>query len=459
MKTDSQRKTLIRGARIYHQRALQDLQILFDETQILELAPSIDEDKADQIIDADDLVLLPGLVDTHVHLREPGYEAKETIATGSRAAAAGGFTTIFAMPNLKPFPSTVESMKPYLEKIESDAVVRVIPFATITLNEAGKQLSDFKALKDELGIRYFSDDGVGVADDELMREAIRQAAKEDVLLSCHTEDMRYRKPGASVHEGVQALAHGWIGIPSACEAVPFARDLQYATEIPAKYHGDHISAKESVEALRKAKAAGANVSAEVTAHHLLLEEGDVTGPMFKMNPPLRSHEDRMALIEALEDGTLDFIANDHAPHTMEEKSRPMDKAPFGIVSLETAFPLLYTEFVEKQKRWSLAQLMDWMAEKPADRFGLEATGRIEEGCRPDFFLADLRADYAIDPKRFASKGKNTPFAGWKACAKVVETYAMGRPVYTDPEDGCIRRQTKEENQKSDQKQKQTGKEH
>lgn len=419
----------IKNARIFYDGSLQNLEMLFDQEKILQIAPEIEVDDDVEIIDAKGLAVLPGLVDTHVHLREPGYEAKETIAAGSRAAAAGGFTTIFAMPNLRPYPSTVETMEPYLEKIANDAVVRVIPFGTITDDEAGRTPTDYAALK-KLGIHQFSDDGVGVASGDVMQEAMKKAVEADVLFSCHTEDMNYRAPGASVHEGPYAKKNGWIGIPSACESAQLIRDLGYARQIPVAYHADHISAKESVEALRQAKRDGVNCTAEVTAHHLLLEDRDVQDAMEKMNPPLRSHEDRMALIEGLEDGTLDFIANDHAPHTMEEKARPMDKAPFGIVALETAFPLLYTEFVDRQKRWSLKQLLEWMAAKPAKRFGLEKTGELREGYRPDFFLADFDRTYTIDPADFESKGKNTPFGGWTANVCVMQTWSEGRPVWT-----------------------------
>lgn len=424
------------NVKIFYNNALQEGEMLFDEKQILALAPHIEiaeipfenENIKVEVIDGKGLCLLPGLIDTHVHLREPGYEQKETIASGTQAAAAGGFTTIFAMPNLKPFPSNQEVMKAYLKKIQEDALVRVFPFGTITNNEAGMEPTDYDALK-ELGIVWFSDDGVGVASKDVMEEAMKKAVKAGVLFSCHTEEMNYRTPGASVHQGPYAKQNGWIGIPSACESEQLIRDLKLARQIPVAYHGDHISALESVEALRQAKKDGVNCSAEVTAHHLLLEDKDVKGTMEKMNPPLRSHEDRMALIEGLEDGTLDFIANDHAPHTLEEKSRPMDKAPFGIVSLETAFPLLYTKFVHEEKRWSLKQLLEWMAKKPALRFGLEKSGELKVGYRPDFFLANLHKENTIDPAHFFSKGKNSPFKGWKSVVEIEETWVEGKPVF------------------------------
>lgn len=423
----SQKK--ITNVRIFHDHALRDLEMLFDENEIIKIAPNIEVDEDVEVIDGKGLALLPGLVDVHVHLREPGYEAKETIATGSKAAAAGGFTTIMAMPNLNPFPSTPEVMAKYLNKIESDSLIRTIPFGTITINEAGKEPTRYTDLK-KIGIRWFSDDGVGVADPQVMEAAQKKAVEEDVLFSCHTEDMDYRKPGACVHESEITAQKGWLGIPSECEFVQLKRDLRLALKTGVRYHADHLSAKESVRAIGKAKSLGADVSAEVTAHHLLLEDKDVKGTMEKMNPPLRSHEDRMALIEGLESGDLDFIASDHAPHTMEEKSRPMNKAPFGIVSLETSFSLLYDEFVRNQQRWSLNQLIEWMAIKPARRFGLERTGELKEGYRPDFFLADLNKERIIDPETFESKGKNTPFAGRKTCVTIEQTWFEGKPVWT-----------------------------
>lgn len=421
-------KTLIRNANVLIDGETVRQDVLFDEEQILAIGSGL-EAQADTIEEAEGLTLLPGLIDTHVHLREPGYEAKETIATGTAAAAHGGFTTIFAMPNVKPFPSEVTTVKEYLKKIKSDALVRVFPFATITVDERGKVPTPYKELK-ELGIRGFSDDGVGVADENVMRACMEAAKQEDVLFSCHTEDMNYRALGSCVHEGRLQEQTGWKGIPSACESAQLIRDLDLVRETGVRYHADHISAKESVEALKKAKEEGLPVTGEVTVHHLLLEDKDVKGPNWKMNPPLRSHADRMALIEGLENGSLDWIANDHAPHTKEEKARPMDKAPFGIVALETAFPLLYTEFVDRTGRWSLGQLVDYMSGAPARGFGLEKSGAIKEGYRPDLVLVKLGEESVIDKDSFLSKGKNTPFDGWTVTARIVKTYAGGRPVYT-----------------------------
>ncbi|MBQ3460644.1 MAG: dihydroorotase [Solobacterium sp.] len=419
-------KTLIRNGTVLYEGKLQKKEVLFDETGILAVEDAIDAEA--EVIDATGLHVLPGLIDVHVHFREPGYPQKETLKTGSMAAAAGGFTTVCPMPNLSPFPSDTETVRKYLAMIEKDCCVNVLPYGTITVDEKGRETSDLAGMKAK-GIRWFSDDGVGVADETVMAEALRKAKDLDVLIACHTEDMRYRAPGASVHTSAYAEENGWLGIPGECESVQLQRDLELACAIGTKYHGCHISAVSSVEALRKAKAAGGDVSAEVTAHHLLLEDRDVKGPNWKMNPPLRSHEDRMCLIEALEDGTLDFIASDHAPHTKADKDKPMAEAAFGIVSLETSFPLLYTEFVYKTKRWTLPQLVSWMAEKPAARFGMDGKGTIAPGKDSDLILVRLDQESLIDPEKFYSKGKNTPFAGWSVRAAVMRTIVAGRTVY------------------------------
>lgn len=404
--------------------ALVDGKLIKTDIRFSEVIEEIGPDLHDEYeIDATGLTILPGLVDVHVHLREPGREYKETIETGSAAAAHGGFTTIFAMPNVLPFPSTPETVIPYKEKLEK-AHVRVFGYGTITKDEAGKTPTDYEALK-QLGIRWFSDDGVGIADDNVMKLALEKAKAANVLFACHTEDMHYRRPGASVHISLEPR---WIGIPSACESAQLIRDLNLLKETGGRYHGCHISAKESVEALHEARVAGLDVTAEVTAHHLLLEDKDVKGPNEKMNPPLRTHEDRMALIEGLENGDLTFIASDHAPHSEEEKNQPMDKAPFGIVSLETSFPLLYTEFVAKGK-WTLPQLVNWMSTAPAARFGLDDCGQIQTGKRADFVIIDEYKPGIINKNTFLSKGKNTPFDGWHTACTITQTICGGKTAW------------------------------
>lgn len=417
---------LIKNGKVLIDGNIVNKDLLIDNGKIVEVADSISKDC--EIIDAQGLTVLPGLVDVHVHFREPGHSEKETIHTGSLAAAHGGFTSVFAMPNVIPFPDDVDTIKEYQKLIEKESVVHTYPYACITTEEASQEVVDMKAIK-ELGIHWFSDDGVGVSTTEIMKQAMEKAKENDCMIVAHTEDMSYRRPGACVHDSEIVTSKGWLGIPSACESAQLIRDLELTKEVGNAYHACHISALESVETLKKAKEEGSDVSAEVTVHHLLLEDKDVVGPNWKMNPPLRSHADRMALIEGLENGTLDFIANDHAPHTADEKKRSMEKAPFGIVSLESAFALLYTEFVYHQKRWTLAQLVEWMSTKPAKRFGLENVGKICVGYNADLVLVDLEHESIVDVDTFESMGKNTPFNGWSVHAQVKETIVNGKTVW------------------------------
>lgn len=403
-------------------------EILFDETGILKIAEQIDAPEA-EVIDGKEMTALPGLIDVHVHLREPGFAYKETIDTGTMAAAAGGFTTIMAMPNVQPYPDSPEVMEAYLQKIEADAHVHVIPYATITKAESGKEVVDMAALA-KMGIRAFSDDGVGVQSGDVMEEAMKQSHALGTMIVAHTEDMSYRKPGAYMHEGTESKARGVVGIPSECEWKQLERDLKLVEKTGAHYHCCHVSAKESVQLLREYRSRGCDVSGEVTAHHLLLCDRDVVDANWKMNPPLRGEADRKALIRGLQEGALSLIANDHAPHSEEEKKRPLEAAPFGIVSLETAFPLLYTKLV-LTGIVSLKQLVNWMSTAPAERFGLARRGRLEEGYASDFTLVDLNEEYIINRNHFLSKGRNTPFHGWRVKGKIKATYVDGTCVYEE----------------------------
>ena len=403
-------------------------EILFDETGILKIAEQIDAPEA-EVIDGKEMTALPGLIDVHVHLREPGFAYKETIDTGTMAAAAGGFTTIMAMPNVQPYPDSTEVMEAYLQKIEADAHVHVIPYATITKAESGKEVVDMAALA-KMGIRAFSDDGVGVQSGDVMEEAMKQSHALGTMIVAHTEDMSYRKPGAYMHEGTESKARGVVGIPSECEWKQLERDLKLVEKTGAHYHCCHVSAKESVQLLREYRSRGCDVSGEVTAHHLLLCDRDVVDANWKMNPPLRGEADRKALIRGLQEGALNLIANDHAPHSEEEKKRPLESAPFGIVSLETAFPLLYTKLV-LTGIVSLKQLVNWMSTAPAERFGLARRGRLEEGYASDFTLVDLNEEYIINRNHFLSKGRNTPFHGWRVKGKIKATYVDGTCVYEE----------------------------
>ncbi|CAM3697776.1 dihydroorotase [Mesobacillus zeae] len=397
--------------------------ILIKEGIIAKVGKNL-EQNGEEVIDAGGKWIAPGFIDLHVHLREPGGERKETIATGTMAAAKGGFTTIAAMPNTRPVPDCPEQLKWLNERISETAAVRVLPYAAITTRQLGAELTDFTALK-EAGAFAFTDDGVGVQSAGMMLQAMKKAAALNMAVVAHCEDNTLISKG-SLHEGRKAKELGLNGIPSVCESVHIARDILLAEAAGCHYHVCHISTKESVRAVRDAKRHGIRVTAEVTPHHLLLCEDDIPGldANYKMNPPLRSAEDRAALIEGLLDGTIDFIATDHAPHTSEEKAEGLELSPFGIVGFETAFPLLYTNLVEKGIL-SLKQLIDFMTVKPAHVFGLPY-GIIEEGRTADLVLIDLEHKEEINPDTFLSKGKNTPFGGWNCTGWPALTIAAGK---------------------------------
>lgn len=382
-------------------------------------------------IDGEGKLIAPGFVDVHVHLREPGGEQKETIASGTHAAAKGGYTTICAMPNTRPVPDTKENLQHVNGLIEKSALVRVLPYASITIREAGKERTNLEELK-ENGAFAFTDDGVGIQEAGMMYETMQDAARIDMAVVAHCEDNSLIYGGV-MHEGKRNKELGLKGIPSIAESVHIARDILLAEAAGAHYHVCHVSTKESVRVIRDAKRAGIRVTAEVTPHHLLMSEEDISGndANYKMNPPLRSKEDLEALHEGLLDGTLDFIATDHAPHTAEEKANGMEKAPFGIVGFETAFPLLYTHFVETGK-WTLQQLIDWLTAKPSTTFNLPY-GTIEEGGIADLVLIDLEKEQEIDSKAFLSKGKNTPFNGWTCKGWPAMTIFGGQIVWQEEE--------------------------
>ena len=345
--------------------------------------------------------LFPGFCDVHVHFREPGFSYKETIATGTAAARRGGYTAVCTMPNLGPVPDRLETLKPQLELIERTAGIPVYPYGAITMGEKGEQLADLAALAPH--VCAFSDDGRGVQDAGMMREAMQEARSLGKLIAAHCEVNALLR-GGYIHDGAYAAAHGHRGICSESEWRQIERDVALAVETGCGYHVCHISCKESVRIIREAKASGVDVSCETGPHYLLLDEGDLREEgRFKMNPPLRAREDREALLEGLCDGTIDMIATDHAPHSAEEKSRGLEKSAFGIVGLETAFPLLYTHLV-RQGVISLEKLIDLMAVRPRERFGLPFLGVT---------AWDLDRETVIDPAKFASKGRATPFEGWR----------------------------------------------
>lgn len=368
--------------------------------------------------DVNRYAVFPGFCDVHVHFREPGFPYKETIASGSLAAAHGGYTAVCTMPNLNPIPDSGEHLRVQTQIIEKDACIHVYPYGTITVGQKGECLSDMEAMADDcIG---FSDDGKGVQSEELMLAAMRKAKELGKLIVAHCEDNSLLR-GGYIHDGDYAKAHGHRGICSESEWGPIARDLKLVEKTGCAYHVCHISTKESVELIRQAKAKGLNVTCETGPHYLLMTDEDLQEEgRFKMNPPLRGREDRDALIAGILDGTIDMIATDHAPHSAVEKSRGLENSAFGVVGIETAFPLMYTYFV-KTGRISMEKLLDLMVYAPRKRF------HIPLG--EDYSVWDLSAQEVIDPKAFLSMGHATPFEGWKVSGRCVLTVCDGSVVY------------------------------
>lgn len=420
-------KTILKNATVLQKsNNLETLDILINGEKIEKISPNI-ELMADEIINCENYLVLPGFVDVHVHLREPGGEHKETIETGTKVAARGGYTTVCAMPNTNPVPDDEETVVQLQEKIEQNAAIRVLPYAAITKGLNGEELTDIAQLA-EHNVFAFTDDGVGIQTADLMLQAMKQAkiAGKPIVAHCEDNSIVY---GGVMHDGKTSEKLQLPGIPSLAESVQIARDVLLAEATGCHYHVCHVSTKESVRVIRDAKKAGIHVTAEVSPHHLLLNEEDILedDANWKMNPPLRAKEDQEALIEGLLDGTLDFIATDHAPHAADEKANGFLQAPFGIVGLETAFPLLYTHMVETGKI-TLAELVDWLATKPAETFHLPY-GKLEENNIADVTVIDVTKEYTINKEEFYSKGKNTPFDQWKVKGMPVLTIAEGNIVY------------------------------
>ena len=370
-------------------------------------------------------IVVPGLVDVHVHLREPGFSFKETMETGTAAAARGGYTAVCAMPNLNPVPDSAEHLAVELEAIRRGAKVRVYPYGSLTVGERGLEMADISAMADA-AVAY-SDDGRGVQDEDMMRECMRAVAATGKLLAAHCEVDELLR-GGYIHDGAYARAHGHRGICSESEWREVERDIRLAEETGCAFHVCHVSTKESVRLVREARARGVNVTAETAPHYLLLTEEDLQEDgRFKMNPPLRERADRDALIEGLLDGTIGMIATDHAPHTPEEKSRGLEKSPMGVVGLECAFPVMFTGLVEKGVV-TLEKLVVLMSSAPAKRFGIPG-GEIEVGKPANLAVFDIDTEYTIDSSEFASMGRATPFEGWRVRGKCLMTVCAGRTVW------------------------------
>ncbi len=363
-------------------------------------------------------IIVPGLCDVHVHFREPGFSYKETIASGSAAAAHGGYTAVCTMPNLDPVPDSAEHLQVQLDAIKRGAAIKVLPYGAITVGEKGERLADMEAISDK--VCAFSDDGKGVQNDETMRGAMTAVKRLGKIIAAHCEDNALLF-GGYIHDGEYAKMHGHRGISSASEYKQIERDLRLAEETGCAYHVCHISTKESVELIRQAKAHGVNVTCETAPHYLVLCDEDMQEDgRFKMNPPLRSLEDKQALIEGIKDGTIDMIATDHAPHSAEEKGRGLEKSLMGIVGLETAFPVLYTELVTKNII-TFDRLVELMSFKPKERFGIDTNN--------DFAVFEIGEVYKIDPEKFLSMGRATPFAGREVFGRCLLTVHNEKVVY------------------------------
>ena len=469
-------KTLLSGANVYIDGSFFKKDILIEDGLIVSLSDSLfskAEDSSVSVVDYSGKYIFPGFVDVHVHFREPGFLYKEDIASGSLSAAHGGYSHVFTMPNLKPVPDSVETMNEELKAIHDKACVKVYPYASITKGEKGEELVDFEEiseyfdiLEDEAAIdgegapvrlAGFSDDGTGVEAASHMDEAMQRVAEIGGIISAHCE-VKAVLGGKNVHDGVLAEALGYKGISSESEWKMVERDIELSKKTGCRYHVCHVSTKESVDLIRRAKAAGVDITCETGPHYLLLCDEDIlkvykkspegkalcenvksglvsydTGNYdakygigrFKMNPPIRSEEDRKALLEGLKDGTIDVIATDHAPHSLEEKAKGFDGL-MGVVGLEAAFPVLYTGLV-KTNVISLEKLVDLMSIAPAKRFDVEHG--IAEGLPADLTVYDLDEEYVIDPDKFYTQGRFTPFEGCKVSGRCIATYIDGKKVF------------------------------
>ncbi len=411
-------KALLKGALVYTNGTFVRKDMLLDGAVLSELEGEASSFSHSLIFP--NIAVFPGFCDVHVHLREPGFSYKETMESGSLASARGGYTDVCSMPNLNPCPDSPLHLEEQLAAIRRGACIGVHPYGTITVGQAGKTLSDMEALAPE--VIAFSDDGRGVQSEELMRRAMLKAKLLGKMIVAHCEDNSLLR-GGYIHDGEYARAHGHRGICSESEWGQIARDLRLAEETGCAYHVCHISTKESVQIIREAKARGVDVTCETAPHYLTLTDRDLMEDgRFKMNPPLRGEEDRLALIEGIKDGTVDMIATDHAPHSFEEKSRGLEKSLMGVVGIETAFPVIYTDLV-MTGIITLEDAVRLLSIAPRERFGI--------GGDAGFTLFDLGDEYEIDPDEFLSKGRSTPYKGKRVLARCLMTVKDGRAVYLD----------------------------
>ena len=409
---------LFRNASVYENGKIKQLNMSFDGSSLSVFEGDFSNFDPSAIFD--NIAIFPGFCDVHVHLREPGFSYKETIKSGTQASARGGYTAVCSMPNLNPTPDSRENLERQLEIIRRDACIAVLPYGTITKGEAGESLADMEDIANY--VCGFSDDGRGVQSEEMMRQAMLKAKSLGKMIVAHCEDNSLLR-GGYIHDGEYARAHGHRGICSESEWGPIKRDMELVHRTDCAYHVCHISTKESVELIRQAKADGLNVTCETGPHYILLDDSCLQEEgRFKMNPPLRSPEDREAILEGLLDGTIDMIATDHAPHSSEEKSRGLEKIAMGIVGIETAFPILYTDLVTTGII-TLERLVYLMSDAPRGRFDIKTD--------PGFTVFKLDEEYDIDPKDFLSMGKATPFTGKRVLGKCLLTVYGGRVVYSE----------------------------
>ena len=409
-------KVLFRNAAIYSDGVMKRADMLLSDATLSVFCG----ESTEGISIFDNTVILPGFCDVHVHFREPGFSYKETMESGSLAAARGGYTAVCTMPNLSPAPDSKENLKLQLDRIKEGASIAVFPFGTISKGERGEELSDMEDIAED--VIGYSDDGRGVQSEEMMLEAMKRAKALGLPISAHCEDNSLLY-GGYIHDGEYARAHGHRGISSESEYGPIKRDIELVREVGVDYHVCHISTKESVSLIRDAKAEGVNITCETGPHYLILDDSRLEEDgRFKMNPPLRSPEDREEMVRGLIDGTVDMIATDHAPHSAEEKAKGLEKSAMGVVGLETAFPLLYTHFV-KTGKISLERLVELMSKNPRKRFNIDSD--------PGFTVFDLSDSYEIDPDDFKSMGRSTPFKNEKVFGRCLITVYEGKAVYTD----------------------------